>query len=827
MMRKIIFGLFGLLAFASMHAQNWSHVGPLSTNLQPVNGMPNLFETAQINLIEVNPWNVNHLVCGGRYAGFWESLDGGESWKHFPTQHLGSNGVGSLHFLSKQEVLVTHLHFIIGGVKKTYSKGIGIYNSAEKSWRKLPDLPYSDYIIYDANSYEIDGKLEILLGTSQGLHAWDETVKNWMALTNDPVHSVKINKVENRLEPLVVISGTQRSTGQPQVTMIDFGTKNRHNNPKMVRLALPVYRDEIMRDGMTTIVKSTNLDCIVEFGAIRSVDDFDVYLLSDQEISYREKSKPDSKTKETNHLMLYKTRFKDGNFGDAIVLHNETSVNGLTGGRTGLVYDSWNTAIYFSGVKLNCAFDPDAQELSERAKRTQYRIRSGFKTGTDRGTIHDDIHELRIFQKDGRSYLIAACDGGIAMSELKNHDWGGYNLDQALHFHGLNNGLHVMLVNGFSGASKDPNFYAVGGFDIINTDFFRADLGRNEHTESTWENAGALIDQFDNSRVIIDVSLYNQFYRVVNIDSARNYTVSPNRSFYLPSNPGQAPIRANPSQLSNSHNEVIGFQPRNFVQDPYRPGRIFYVKHKVGLHQFDFESGLFVRKLDLAEMNPETEWAGWSNDWRWWRSVSFSPQTPNSMHIIINGSDNPENRIWNPMVIKYIGNDLDACFGLDHTRFGTNGSPQWKLISEKLFNRFNRTMGTALSQEQIHEINLIDIATSPQNKNRVYVMMRSKDDSNVKIVMYTGSRWVNYGIGLPKDEYAMAMVLDYKTKDGIYLATDKNIYYRELGMKEWICVTGNFPMLNVEQLEINYVDNTLRAGTFGLGIWKMPLYLKN
>ena len=84
-----------LLQFANSGlSQTWTHVGPISTNLLPVNGLPNLFETAQINLIEVDPRNENHLFCGGRFAGLWESTDGGGNWTRIPTQHLGSNGVG-------------------------------------------------------------------------------------------------------------------------------------------------------------------------------------------------------------------------------------------------------------------------------------------------------------------------------------------------------------------------------------------------------------------------------------------------------------------------------------------------------------------------------------------------------------------------------------------------------------------------------------------------------------------------------------------------------------------------------------------------------------
>jgi hypothetical protein len=172
------------------------------------------------------------------------------------------------------------------------------------------------------------------------------------------------------------------------------------------------------------------------------------------------------------------------------------------------------------------------------------------------------------------------------------------------------------------------------------------------------------------------------------------------------------------------------------------------------------------------------------------------------------------------MIIKYVGRNLDACFGLDKTRFDENGRAQWRLISERLFNKFNKIMGTQLTREQILELDLVDVETSPNNPNRIYVLMRTKNDPSVKIVMYDGKRWFNWGQGLPNDEFALAMTMDYRSNDGIYLATDKNIYYRDRTMTAWVNYSGNYPKLNAEQLEINYVENTLRIGTFGLGIWK-------
>lgn len=817
MYNGIIVFLIVALVGTSSQAQQWSHVGPLSTNLQPVNGKPNLFETAQINLVEVNPWNKDHIVCGGRYAGLWSSSNGGNSWERIPTQNLGSNGVGAIHFASRDELLVTHLHHVIGGIKKTYSEGVQIIDFKDKTAFRLPNLPDKEHVIFDAITHQQAGQSIILLATSKGLYRSNSTRQSWIQLTSDPVQSLKIYSDKKEEHSFLAFSGTDKNSGSPKLNLISIEQLFQNKLDHIASVLLPVYVNDIMRMNNSTIRSSLNVDCLVEFGEFRAADDFDLFLLSDQEVTFDRRTGDQIRTLESYHLMLYKVNYLGGLFQEPIIVHHDTHLANLTGARTGLVYDEESRGVWFSGVRLHFAFDPAVSD------RKFHNIRSGFKTGN--GIIHDDIHELRIYSHKGKRYLIAACDGGIARSELPIFVPEERNVAQQVFFENVNNGLHVMLVNGFSGASNDPNFYVVGGFDITNTDFFRADLGRNEHTEPTWENAGALVDLFDNSRVIIDVSMYSQFYRVVHIDENRKYSVSENRTFHAPINPGEAPIRANKGQFSASHNEVIGFQPRNFVQDPYRPGRIFYVKHKVGLHQFDLESGLFVRKLDLAEMNPEPEWAGWSHDWRWWRSVSFSPQTPNSMHIIVNGSDNPDNRVQNPMVIKYIGDNLDGCFGLDHTR-SQNGQAQWKLISERFFNRFNRFMGTNLSREQIRDIDLIDIATSPTNRNRIYLMMRSKDDASAKIAVFTGSRWYNYSLGLPDDEYAMAMVLDYKTNDGIYLATDKNIYYRDADMKAWICVTGNFPMLNVEQLEINYMDNTLRAGTFGLGIWKMPLYKK-
>src|SRR5690606_16442402 len=143
---------------------------------------------------------------------------------------------------------------------------------------------------------------------------------------------------------------------------------------------------------------------------------------------------------------------------------------------------------------------------------------------------------------------------------------------------------------------------------------------------------------------------------------------------------------------------------------------------------------------------------------------------------------------------------------------------------ESLFNNFQSVTGCSnLSPVEKAHIEVRDIETSPWNKDRIYVTMSSPVCNKLKVVRCENEVWSDYSLGIPEEEIPNALIMDYASNDCLYLSTDQGVYYRCKDMSSWATYSGNLPKMRKEQLEINYVENTLRAGTFGLGIWKTNL----
>ncbi|MCF8366831.1 MAG: T9SS type A sorting domain-containing protein, partial [Bacteroidales bacterium] len=113
------------------------------------------------------------------------------------------------------------------------------------------------------------------------------------------------------------------------------------------------------------------------------------------------------------------------------------------------------------------------------------------------------------------------------------------------------------------------------------------------------------------------------------------------------------------------------------------------------------------------------------------------------------------------------------------------------------------------------------IAVSPYNENEIWIAYKGYSDNN-KIKHFDGNSWADYSTGLPTLP-VNNIIFNYGSDNGLFVATDNGVYYRDATMNQWETFKENLPNVNVSELEINYGFNKVVAGTFGRGLWESQL----
>lgn len=782
-------------------AQNWSFVGPRSTNRQPYNGNPNLFETAQFNWIIQDPNDENHFFAGGKFAGLWESTNNCANWTRINTYATESGGISYCNFISSTELLVGTAF-----EDKVTSGRVSKYNFSTDTWTLLAALPNPNNFKINIKDVDVDpaNANVYFISTSIGLirGVWSGSSVTWTNVCQGFIENMEICPGLLAGSYKYYIGGSDNSSSNLPNGTVKVWEANNGINFAPINVTYTFNSAYTYTNTHALLCKPLTLN-----------GPHDIYLQIYARRLWLDPS--DGNLKE-----IYDTYLNKVTFSAMSPVYTNLTPNGIAGTTTALyhpnrsafVYDPTHNGLYYGGIKVNFF------NISTGTNITS--IRGSFNT-TD-GNIHDDMHDFKICSVSGTNYLYVAHDGGIAKAPIPAATPTG---SSSWTFTGLNNDLHVTLVNGFSSSATNPDLYLVGGQDIIYTDIYDASLGVNKHTIYTWENDGGLIDKFDEDHMVFDASSYNPYYRT---STNGGQTLTGINQFYEP-NP-TAPFQSSGSLIYSGHlNAGQGFQGRQYYQDPFRPGRIFYGKHLVGIYQLD-QNNLFVKKIDTRTITATP--GQWSGGWAGNHGMSFSPETPNSMHFIING-DMPTSGVPGvdvPMVIKYIGDNLDDCW-VGHNEYQTtSGQPQWANLTQNLWLNItsqisNCTGCVNLNSTTQYDVELTEIETSPWNKDVIYVLLKVPNNPQIKMLKYNGSSWSNYSTGIPNEETPIWMAMDYGSNDAIYIGTETGkIYYRHGTQASWSSYNdGNFPKLRINQMDINYQDNTLRAGTYGLGIWKTPL----
>ncbi|NVK63223.1 MAG: T9SS type A sorting domain-containing protein [Flavobacteriales bacterium] len=785
-----------LLISCTLFSQDWQHVGPMSSNLEDVNGQPNLFHTSQINWIRQNPNVETHMFTGGKFAGIWESFDGGDNWTAINSTDALSGGIADIAFINTNEILVGTFYN-----EKRTSGRVARYNFSSDSWTLFSAIPHPAGTSAIITDVEVDpfNQNVFYVCTTRGLY---RGVLN--------VSSVTWTKIESGwIENMIIVKDTPTTA----VYTIAGSSQERDFSISDINSTL-IFKnstDGINYTNVAITIPAGNHTYTAEHGFVaKGHADNQVYL----KMYRRHYVTCSTASGYASDLSVYGIEENAGVYSiyTNIATLNYSCFDSYHPVRTAMVALPGYPTVVFGSLSM-------------------FSKNNDGTNGPSMAYMHPDHHDYQIYEISGTEYFYAANDGGLWRCEVPSS--GSFN------FETINNGLHVNLVNGFSGAATNPNYYVIGGQDITYTDFFDATEGRNRYTRSTWENDGGWFDRFNDDFVIFDHSSYGSSpnYHISEDGGATDLT---NSSKFL------RPLTTSPFKGDYSDDlgtNLLGFTPRLYFQDPFRPGRIFHAKHRWGVMQMaksddqtDPDKYYFVRKVDLGKLTPTT--GEWTSNWSAIMAMSFSQQTANAMYFTTEGARGNQGSKGNaPLVIKYIGDNLDNCWEGHYEHTTSGGDPQWANLTLNVWDNLsglnNCSTCTDLQTDlydptsNIFEVKLHLIETSPWDRNVVYVLVELPGSGNeaVKVMKYDGTNWSNYSEGIPTNEVMSTMIMDNASNDGLYVGTKTGkIYYRTKDDSQWVeYLDQDLPRLTTRQLEINYMENTIRVGLYGRGIWKSPL----
>ncbi|KAA3621251.1 MAG: hypothetical protein DWQ02_28080, partial [Bacteroidetes bacterium] len=117
-----------------------------------------------------------------------------------------------------------------------------------------------------------------------------------------------------------------------------------------------------------------------------------------------------------------------------------------------------------------------------------------------------------------------------------------------------------------------------------------------------------------------------------------------------------------------------------------------------------------------------------------------------------------------------------------------------------------------------------DIAFDPQNDNTIFVVYATYQNNGNKVYMSTdgGSSWTNITFNLGNMP-VHTLVVDHSADANIYIGTEVGVFTKTMAATSWTLYNPDLPTTTTEELEIVFGSNTLRAATWGRGLWEYTL----
>lgn len=211
------------------------------------------------------------------------------------------------------------------------------------------------------------------------------------------------------------------------------------------------------------------------------------------------------------------------------------------------------------------------------------------------------------------------------------------------------------------------------------------------------------------------------------------------------------------------------------------------------------DTGAWVTPYIIDPVTPTTLYAGMTSVWKstnrgtGWTNIGYKIFTGNTIDAIAAAPSNPS--------VIY----ASAGIILKKT---TNGGTNWSSV----------TVNTGGSK-------ITYIAVDKNDPNKVWISV-SGFNAGKKVYKTTdgGTTWTNISGTLPNLP-VNCIIEDKNGTDALYIGTDVGVYYRDASMSDWIPFNDNLPNVRVDELEIQYAAQKIRAATYGRGLWESGLYV--
>ncbi len=117
------------------------------------------------------------------------------------------------------------------------------------------------------------------------------------------------------------------------------------------------------------------------------------------------------------------------------------------------------------------------------------------------------------------------------------------------------------------------------------------------------------------------------------------------------------------------------------------------------------------------------------------------------------------------------------------------------------------------------------IAIHPENPEILAVSLSGYDEGEKVYISYdAGSSWANYSSNLPNIP-ANCVVFGCGLLNPLYIGMDVGVYYIDEDLSEWDSYMDDLPNVIVNELEINFDAQLIRAGTYGRGLWEANILI--